>query len=80
MHMASFVLNLALETKLALVAFGAAVQAAPLPGAGSSQVKMLIKAFEGERAMTKDAKLRGKFHLDGLPPAPRAPWSGPGAI
>ena len=39
--------------------------------AADSQPSVEVHVLQGERSMAKDNRTLGKFHLDGIPPAPR---------
>jgi molecular chaperone DnaK len=39
--------------------------------ASDSQPSVEIHVLQGERSMARDNRTIGKFHLDGIPPAPR---------
>src|SRR5213079_1753573 len=39
--------------------------------AADNQSSVEVKVFQGERPMARDNRTLGRFHLDGIPPAPR---------
>ena len=42
-----------------------------IDGFNNSIPSLNAQVFEGERSLTKDCRLLGKFDLSGIPPAPR---------
>lgn len=37
-----------------------------------NQTSVLVRVLEGERSFSKDCRLLGEFHLEGIPPAPKS--------
>src|SRR5262249_60177660 len=46
-------------------------KAAPVPTASDPPASVEVHVLQGERPMARDNRTLGKFHLDGIPSAPR---------